>query len=83
MTMKENKIKTEPMKLEKEIKKEKKQKHIRFYSYAIPLIQKIEALKVEIKSTQKTKSEEALSFCLYLKPENEIPEQKKRMSPNR
>ncbi|CAN6897201.1 unnamed protein product, partial [Brassica oleracea] len=71
------------IKLEEETKKEKKQKHRRFYSCAAPLIQKIEALKVEIESTPKTKPEEALSFCLYLKPENEIPEQKKRMSPNR
>lgn len=28
----------------------------------------------EIENTQKTKPEKALIFCLYLKPENEIPE---------
>jgi|APAra0007618257_1042622.scaffolds.fasta_scaffold03033_4 hypothetical protein len=28
----------------------------------------------EIGNTQKTKPEKALIFCLYLKPENEIPE---------
>ncbi|CAN7110379.1 unnamed protein product [Brassica rapa subsp. narinosa] len=71
------------MKLEEETKKEKKQKHRRFYSCAIPLIQKIEALKMEIESTQKTIRKEALSFCLCLKPENEILEEKKRMSSNR
>ncbi|CAF2151036.1 unnamed protein product [Brassica napus] len=63
------------MKLEEETKKEKKR--------AIPLIQKIEALKMEIESTQKTIRKEALSFCLCLKPENEILEEKKRMSSNR